>query len=63
MDICATFQASSADCGRGFSLMNRTKTASRNCLGGPFGPADVHEVKAASRRGHQPGQHVQPLET
>ncbi|CAL9699785.1 unnamed protein product [Knipowitschia caucasica] len=32
VDICATFQASSADCERGFSLMNRIKTASRNRL-------------------------------
>lgn len=32
MDICATFQASSADCERGFSLMNHIKTESRNRL-------------------------------
>ncbi|KAM7379946.1 hypothetical protein PAMP_003278 [Pampus punctatissimus] len=32
VDICATFQASSADCQRGFSLMNHIKTESRNCL-------------------------------
>ncbi|KAM3593003.1 uncharacterized protein V6R79_003550 [Siganus canaliculatus] len=32
VDICATFQASSADCERGFSLMNRIKTKSRNRL-------------------------------
>lgn len=32
VDICATFQASSADCERGFSLMNHIKTACRNCL-------------------------------
>ena len=32
VDICATFQASSADCERGFSLMNHIKTGSRNCL-------------------------------
>ena len=32
MDICDTFQASSADCERGFSLMNRIKTKSRNRL-------------------------------
>lgn len=32
VDICATFQASSADCERGFSLMNHIKTASRNRL-------------------------------
>lgn len=30
--ICATFQASSADCERGFSLMNHIKIASRNRL-------------------------------
>ncbi|CAK6949836.1 zinc finger protein 862-like [Scomber scombrus] len=32
VDICDTFQASSADCERGFSLMNRIKTKSRNRL-------------------------------
>ena len=32
VDICGTFQASSADCERGFSLMNRIKTSSRNRL-------------------------------
>ncbi|KAI7790540.1 putative zinc finger protein 862-like [Triplophysa rosa] len=32
VDICATFQASSADFERGFSLMNHIKTASRNRL-------------------------------
>ena len=32
LDICATFQASSADCERGFSLMNMIKTKSRNRL-------------------------------
>lgn len=32
VDICATFQASSADCERGFSLMNQIKIESRNCL-------------------------------
>lgn len=32
IDICGTFQASSADCERGFSLMNRIKTKSRNRL-------------------------------
>lgn len=32
VDICATFQASSVDCERGFSLMNHIKTASRNRL-------------------------------
>lgn len=32
VDICATFQASSAECERGFSLMNQIKTASRNRL-------------------------------
>ena len=32
MDICATFQASTADCERGFSLMNHIKTESRNRL-------------------------------
>lgn len=32
VDICATFQASSADCERGFSLMNHIKAASRNRL-------------------------------
>lgn len=32
LDICATFQASSADCERGFSLMNAIKTKSRNRL-------------------------------
>nr|XP_055048997.1 protein FAM200C-like [Misgurnus anguillicaudatus] len=32
IDICGTFQASSADCERGFSLMNRIKTNSRNRL-------------------------------
>ena len=32
VDICATFQASSADCERGFSLMNHIKTESRNRL-------------------------------
>lgn len=30
--ICSTFQASSADCERGFSLMNRIKTKGRNRL-------------------------------
>lgn len=30
MDICATFQAFSADCEQGFSLMDHLKTASRN---------------------------------
>ena len=30
MDICATFQASSANCERGFSLMNNMKTKARN---------------------------------
>ena len=33
VDICATFQASSADCERGFSLMNNIKTKGRNRLG------------------------------
>ena len=32
LDICGTFQASSADCKRGFSLMNSLKTKSRNRL-------------------------------
>ena len=32
LDICGTFQASSADCERGFSLMNAVKTKSRNRL-------------------------------
>jgi hypothetical protein len=32
LDVCATFQASSADCERGFSLMNAIKTKSRNRL-------------------------------
>ncbi|KAL3874691.1 hypothetical protein ACJMK2_037666 [Sinanodonta woodiana] len=32
LDICGTFQASSADCERGFSLMNSIKTKSRNRL-------------------------------
>jgi hypothetical protein len=32
LDICGTFQASSADCERGFSLMNNIKTKSRNRL-------------------------------
>lgn len=31
--ICDTFQASSADCEKGFSLINHIKTASRNRLG------------------------------
>ena len=30
LDICGTFQAPSADCERGFSLMNLIKTKSRN---------------------------------
>jgi len=33
LDICATFQASSADCERGFSLMNNIKTRARNRMG------------------------------
>jgi len=33
VDICCTFQASSADCERGFSLMNNIKVRSRNRLG------------------------------
>ena len=33
VDICCTFQASSADCERGFSLMNNIKVKSRNRLG------------------------------
>lgn len=32
LDICATFQASSADCERGFSLMNAIKNKARNRL-------------------------------
>ncbi|TRY56742.1 hypothetical protein DNTS_027367 [Danionella cerebrum] len=32
IDICGTFQASSADCERGFSLINRIKTNSRSRL-------------------------------
>ena len=32
IDICGTFQASSADAERGFSLMNSIKTKSRNRL-------------------------------
>ena len=32
VDICCTFQASSADCERGFSLMNNVKVKSRNRL-------------------------------
>jgi hypothetical protein len=32
LDICGTFQASSADCERGFSLMNQIKTKARNRL-------------------------------
>jgi len=32
IDICGTFQASSADCERGFSTMNAIKTNSRNRL-------------------------------
>lgn len=32
LDICGTFQASSADCERGFSLMNAIKIKSRNRL-------------------------------
>jgi hypothetical protein len=30
LDVCATFQASSADTERGFNLMNNIKTKSRN---------------------------------
>jgi len=33
VDICCTFQASSADCERGFSLMNNIKVKTRNRLG------------------------------
>jgi len=33
VDICCTFQASSADCERGFSLVNNIKVKSRNRLG------------------------------
>ena len=32
IDVCCTFQASSADCERGFSLMNAIKVKSRNTL-------------------------------
>nr|XP_033818665.1 E3 SUMO-protein ligase KIAA1586-like [Geotrypetes seraphini] len=32
LDVCGTFQASSADCERGFSLMNAIKTKTRNKL-------------------------------
>ena len=32
LDICGTFQASSADCERGFRQMNSLKTKSRNRL-------------------------------
>ena len=32
VDICCTFQAASADCERGFSLMNNIKVRSRNRL-------------------------------
>ena len=32
IDICCTFQASSADCERGFGLMNNIKVKSRNTL-------------------------------
>ena len=32
LDICGTFQASSADCERGPNLMNSLKTKSRNRL-------------------------------
>lgn len=35
IDICCTFQASSADCERGFSLMNSIKVKSRNKLDAP----------------------------
>ena len=33
VDICCTFQASSADCERGFSLINNIEVQSRNRLG------------------------------
>ena len=33
VDICCTFQTSSADCERGFSLMNNIKVKSRHRLG------------------------------
>lgn len=39
VDMCATFQASSAD--------SEKKS-------GTFGPADAHKVKARGRLGHQP---------
>jgi len=32
LDICGTFQASGAECERGFSLINAIKTKSRNRL-------------------------------
>lgn len=56
VDMCATFQATSADCEGSFSLMNHSKTASRNCLEG------AHEVKARCRQVIQPGQNIKPLE-
>lgn len=50
-DICATFQASSADSERGFSLMNHIKIAfPKSSCSGTFGPPGAHKVKARSRR-------------
>lgn len=52
VDICATFLASSADCERGFSLMNAIKTKSRNRL------EELHldmlmRIKSYQNDGHQ----------
>ena len=52
LDICATFLASSADCERGFSLMNSIKVKSRNRL------EELHldmlmRIKSCQKDGHQ----------
>lgn len=60
VDICATFQASRADCERGFSLMNHIKTASRNRL--EVAHLDQLMRIKSSRGSHRPGQCVQALE-
>ena len=49
-DICSTFQASSADCKRGFSLMNNIKVKSRCRLDQGFPKCSVRSPRAMQEK-------------
>lgn len=61
VDICGTFQASSAE--RGFCLINRIKTTSRNRLEASH-LDQLMQIKSRQEAdgSHQPGQSEQPLD-